>query len=97
MNLALYTNEMEWRIFMDLVQFLGVLKTSSNVDVQRFARSYNVHLSVNEIQNLRPLLDDISMHWLVTGVPDSFIEKVRRILGSRKTDALLQMYYDAKK
>lgn len=81
---------------MDFMTFLTEVKMSSNVEVQSLAASYGVDFTLEEIQLLRPLLDDISFHWLFTGIPNAFITKVEAVLGPKKTDELLAMYRNAK-
>lgn len=81
---------------MDFMMFLNEVKMSSNVEVQSLAASYDVHFTLEEIQLLRPLLDDISLHWLFTGIPSNFIAKVETVLGPSKTEELLAMYRNAR-
>ncbi|AOV07869.1 hypothetical protein [Sporosarcina ureilytica] len=80
---------------MDFVQFLNEVKMSSDREVQSIASSYGVDFSISEIRALRPLLDDISFHWIFTGIPDSFVYKVQQVIGASKTDDLLKMYINA--
>lgn len=80
---------------MDFLQFLNEVKVSSDEKVQALAASYEVHFSIQEIQLLRPLLDEVSFHWLFTGIPTHFIQRVEQVIGPQKTDDFLQMYYDA--
>lgn len=80
---------------MDFFQFLNEVKMSSDEKVQALAASYDVHFTIREIQLLRPLLDEISLHWVFTGIPSSFIYKVEQVIGSSKTNEFLQMYYNA--
>lgn len=82
---------------MDFVQFLNEVRNSSDSEVKSIANSYGINLSTSEIRALRPLLDDISFHWIFTGIPESFIKKVRIAIGDKKTEMLLQMYLDAMK
>lgn len=77
---------------MNFLQFLNEVKMSSNEEVQAIAASYEVYFSIQEIELLRPLLDDVSLHWLFTGIPSSFIARVEQIIGTHQTNELLQMY-----
>lgn len=79
---------------MDFVQFLNEVKTSSDREVQSIAATYGIDFTTSEIRKLRPLLDEISFHWIITGIPDSFIYKVQEAIGPSKTEFLLQMYMD---
>ena len=80
---------------MDYMQFLNEVKSSSDSEVKRIAASYGIDLSTSEIRALRLLVDDISFHWIFTGIPEVFISKVRIAIGDQKTEQLLRMYYDA--
>lgn len=77
---------------MDFLNLIQHIKTSSNEEVQQLAWSHSIDLSLEEIQLLRPLVDDISFHWLFTGIPKSFIAKVERIIGPTKTNQFLAQY-----
>lgn len=82
---------------MDYMQFLNDLKSGSDYEVQTIARTYGIELSLSEIRALRPLVNEVSFHWVITGIPESFINKVRLAIGDDKTELLFQMYLDAKK
>ena len=77
------------------MQFLNEVKSSSDSEAKRIAASYGIDLSTPEIRALRLLVDDISFHWIFTGIPEVFISKVRIAIGDQKTEQLLRMYYDA--
>ena len=80
---------------MDYAQFLNDVKTRSDGEVQFIAEQYGLKFSKTEIRALRPLLDDISFHWLFTGVPESFLVKVETAIGREKTQMLFQKYLDS--
>lgn len=80
---------------MDFLQFLNEVKMSSDEEVKALAASYEVDFSIREIQLLRPLLDEISFHWLFTGIPQDFIDRVAQVIGYERTETFLQMYHDA--
>ena len=80
---------------MDYAQFLNEVKMSSDSEVKSIATSYGIKLSTAEIQALRLLVDEISFHWIFTGIPEVFISKVRIAIGDQKTEQLLRMYFDA--
>lgn len=80
---------------MDYVQLLNEVKNSSDSEVKSIAASHGIQLSTAEIRALRLLVDEISFHWLFTGIPDLFISKVRIAIGDQKTEQLLRMYFDA--
>ena len=73
------------------------MKSRSDEEMYRLSRSYGLDFSVKEIQQLRPLLDEISMHWILTGVPETFISKVSRVIGEQRTHQILEDYLNMKK
>lgn len=82
---------------LDYTRLLLEMKTRSDAEIHKMSRSYGLDFTVEEIQQLRPLLDEISMHWILTGVPESFISKVQRILGEKRTNQLLDDYLNMRK
>lgn len=82
---------------MDYAQLLSEFKTSSDDEVKVLARQYGIDLSISEIRALRPLVDEVSFHWIFTGVPEPFIQKVRKAIGNQKTEILFKKYLDTRK
>jgi hypothetical protein len=76
-------------------QLLNEIKMRSDEEVKVIARQYGIDLSISEIRALRPLVDEISFHWLFTGIPETFINKVRNAIGDKKTEILFKKYLDA--
>lgn len=81
---------------MDYLQLINEMKMRSDKEAQQMARHYGIDLSLDEIKRLRPLLDTISFHWIFTGIPESFIDQVRGVIGDAKTNLLLQKYIEFK-
>lgn len=77
---------------MDLLQLIQEMKTKTDDEAMRYAANYGVELSKREIQQLRPLLDEVSFAWLFTGIPPAFIERVSKIIGYEKTMLYLEQY-----
>lgn len=76
------------------MQLLNDIKMKSDHEAKLLADSYGIDLSIKEIRALRPLIDDISFHWLFTGIPESFITKVKVAVGEKKGEELLRQYLD---
>lgn len=79
-------------IRLSLGKLLADVKNRSDLEFQQIAYFYGVHLSIDEIQQMRPLLDEISIQWYFTGIPKSFIQRVEKTIGIEKTRQLLQIY-----
>lgn len=76
------------------MQILNEIKRKSDEEAKLLADAYGINLSVREIRALRPLLDEISFHWIFTGIPESFIAKVKRAVGDKKGEELFRQYLD---
>ncbi|WP_370644715.1 hypothetical protein [Sporosarcina sp. ACRSL] len=79
---------------MDYMQILNEIKKKSDEEAKMLADAYGINLSIKEIRALRPLLDEISFHWLFTGIPESFIKKVKYAVGEKKGEELFRQYLD---
>ncbi|MGN7388552.1 hypothetical protein [Sporosarcina sp. SAFN-015] len=79
---------------MDYMQILNEIKRKSDEEAKLLADAYGINLSIKEIRALRPLLDEISFHWIFTGIPESFIAKVKRAVGEKKGEELFRQYLD---
>lgn len=73
---------------------LNEIKMKSDEEAKLLAKAYGIDLSIREIRALRPLLDEISFHWLFTGIPESFINKVKYAVGDKKGEELFRKYLD---
>lgn len=69
-----------------LEQFL----TKSDREIQDFAYSYGVKLSIEEIQRLRPIAENASVTWLFTGIPPYVLQDIENIIGRKKLKKLMQ-------
>jgi len=76
------------------MQILNEIKRKSDEEAKLLADAYGINLSIKEIRALRPLLDEISFHWIFTGIPESFIAKVKRAVGEKKGEELFRKYLD---
>ncbi|XUX07677.1 hypothetical protein QM454_12680 [Sporosarcina sp. UB5] len=76
------------------MQMLNEIKMKSDEEAKLLADAYGLKLTIHEIRALRPLLDEISFHWLFTGVPESFIKKVKYAVGEKKGEELFRQYLD---
>lgn len=92
----LHFNDLRKRgISMDFLNLLNDIQRKSDRDVQQLASFYEVNLSIEEIRLLRPLLNDISIHWYFTGIPNTFIHKVEKVIGPSKTAEFLKRYEES--
>ncbi|MFC0231721.1 hypothetical protein ACFFIY_10950 [Bhargavaea ullalensis] len=63
-----------------------------DIELCALAAQYGIRLTTREVRKLRPLLDEVSPAWILTGVPDAFIQKVRDVIGEQRTQELIDRY-----
>ncbi|MEC1179975.1 isopropylmalate synthase [Metasolibacillus meyeri] len=74
---------------MELVRFF---MSASDADIQRFMRKKTgIELSLQEIQQLRPLLAGANMSWLLSGVPKDVLKRVDKVIGKEKRKQLMNL------
>lgn len=75
---------------MDISSFIHQLQTSSIKDFKKLLKEFDVKLSDNEIKEVYPLLQEISISWLLFGVPMPIQQKLIGILGEQRAINLYQ-------
>ena len=71
---------------------IAAMKRMQEHELRELASQYGISLSSREVKRLRPLLDEVSPAWILTGVPDAFIWKVRNVIGDERTQELIDKY-----
>ncbi|NLY79897.1 MAG: hypothetical protein GX072_08435 [Lysinibacillus sp.] len=69
---------------MNAIEMWESLLTKSDKEIRKLAKQYGVDLTIEEIQNLRPLAEKANFTWLVTGIPDDVLKEAEKILGTKK-------------
>ncbi|QFF99457.1 hypothetical protein PB01_11815 [Psychrobacillus glaciei] len=75
---------------MDISGFIHELQTSSLKDFKKLAKDLDLKLSDKEIKEVYPLLQEISLTWLLLGVPMNIQQKLISILGEQRAVNLFQ-------
>jgi hypothetical protein len=78
---------------MNLSGLIGDLKRMSDGELRELAGQYGVVLTKSEIRKLRPLLDEVSVSFLWTGVPEPLIQKVESVIGKERTRQILDEHW----
>ncbi|RUL57017.1 DUF2624 family protein [Lysinibacillus antri] len=78
---------------MKQFELIEAFLSMSDKEIVNYAKQYDVHLSVQEVRSLRPLVHRANITWIITGIPNSFLRDVEQIIGRKKLKKLLQ-YYD---
>ncbi|MFJ8236933.1 endonuclease IV [Ureibacillus sp. NPDC094379] len=63
--------------------------TKSDKEIIKFAREYGVELTKEEVRQLRPIAQNASVTWLITGIPNYVYKEVEKIVGTKKFKQLL--------
>ncbi len=74
------------------MEFIEAFLTKSDKEIVKFAKQYDVDLSVEEVRKLRPLVDKASFTWIITGIPKAFLKEVEKIIGKKKLKKLMKIY-----
>lgn len=75
---------------MDIAKFIIQLQTCSKKEFKKILKGFDVKLSDKEIEGVHPLLQEISITWLVLGVPQAIQQKLINILGEKRSIALYE-------
>ena len=75
---------------MDIAKFIIQLQTCSKKEFKKILKGFDVKLSDKEIEGVYPLLQEISITWLVLGVPNAIQQKLISILGEERAIALYE-------
>ncbi|WP_313891852.1 hypothetical protein [Psychrobacillus sp.] len=70
---------------MDISRFIYQLQTCSIEEFKEILKGYDVKLSSSELKKVHPLLQEISLTWLVLGVPMPIQQKLINILGENRS------------
>ncbi|MFF2754295.1 hypothetical protein ACFVR1_11200 [Psychrobacillus sp. NPDC058041] len=77
---------------MDISRFIHELQTSSIKDFKKMIKAFDIKLSDKEIKEVYPLLQEISISWLLLGVPMNIQQKLINILGEQRAVDLFQQF-----
>lgn len=69
---------------MNAIEFWESLISKSDKEIRKLAKQYGVDLTIEEIQQLRPLAQQANITWLITGIPENVLKQAEQILGSKK-------------
>lgn len=75
---------------MKQFEFIESFTTKSDKEIIKFAKEYDIDLTVEEVRRLRPLAERASITWLFTGIPDHFLKEVEKVIGKKKLKKLLK-------
>ncbi|MEI4770885.1 hypothetical protein WAX74_14780 [Psychrobacillus sp. FJAT-51614] len=78
---------------MDIARFINELQTSSIKDFKKILKGFDIQLSDKEIKEVYPLLQEISLSWLLLGVPMTTQQKLISILGEQRA---IDLFYQLK-
>jgi len=75
---------------MDIGRLIHQLQNCTKKEFKSILKGFDVKLSDKEIDGVYPLLKEISLTWLVLGVPQAIQHKLIKILGEKRANALYQ-------
>lgn len=77
---------------MDLIDFVQDIKKKTDDEIATITKDFPVSLTKNEVKELRPLLDQVSFHWIFTGVPSSVKKEIAKVIGKSRAKALFLFF-----
>jgi hypothetical protein len=77
---------------LDISRFIHELQTSSIKDFKKMIKAFDIKLSDKEIKEVYPLLQEISISWLLLGVPMNIQQKLINILGEQRAVDFFQQF-----
>lgn len=75
---------------MDIAKLVLQLQSCSKKEFKTIIKGFDIKLSDKELDGVYPLLKEISITWLVLGIPVSIQQKLIQILGEQRAGALYQ-------
>lgn len=75
---------------MDISALIHDLQQMSRKEFKNMLEGFDIQLSDKEIKQVYPLLQEISISWLVLGVPMAIQQKLVSILGEQRAIELFQ-------
>ncbi|MEK3975448.1 hypothetical protein [Psychrobacillus sp. FSL K6-1267] len=75
---------------MDIGKFIIQLQNCTKKEFKQILKGFEVKLSDKEIEGVHPLLQEISITWLVLGVPNAIQQKLIQILGEKRAITLYE-------
>ncbi|WP_042474077.1 hypothetical protein [Bacillus ndiopicus] len=77
---------------MNQMAFMHFLMNASDKEIQKIVlKRAGVNLSLQDIQQLRPLLAEANISWLLSGIPKEILKKVDRVIGKDKRKKLMEL------
>lgn len=73
---------------MDIAKFIVQLQSCSKKEFKTILKGFDIKLSDKELDGVHPLLQEISLSWLVLGVPLPIQHKLIGLLGEQRATAL---------
>ena len=69
---------------IQILQWLENFNKMNDKQLQKFAKQQQLEFSIEEIQQLRKILNKATISWGIYGVPPAIREEVKQIIGSKK-------------
>lgn len=69
---------------MDIGKFILQLQSCSKKEFKTILQGFDIQLTEKELSGVHPLLQEISLSWLVLGVPLSIQQRLIQLLGEQR-------------
>ncbi|MER1956184.1 MAG: isopropylmalate synthase [Solibacillus sp.] len=76
---------------MKKLEWFDNLQNSSDEQLQQFAGKNDLHVTLDEVKKLRKIMRHANISWAITGVPQEVLQKVHKLLGSKRYKQLMKL------
>ena len=76
---------------MKKLEWFDNLQNSSDEQLQQFAQKNELHVTLEEVKKLRKIMRHANISWAITGVPQEVLQKVHKLLGSKRYKQLMKL------
>lgn len=76
---------------MKKLEWFDNLQYMPDEQLQQFAKSNGLQLTLEEIKKLRKILKHANISWAITGIPKEVLQKVHKLLGSDRYKQLMKL------
>lgn len=84
-------NKLERRTILKKLEWFDNLQNSSDEQLQQFAGKNDLHVTLDEVKKLRKIMRHANISWAITGVPQEVLQKVHKLLGSKRYKQLMKL------
>lgn len=83
--------KLEGRNRMKNLEVLNKLQQMNDEQLQQFAQTKDIELTLEEIKKLRKIMRHANISWAITGIPNEVLQKLHKHLGEKRFKKLMRL------